>query len=44
MYVGAALVEDPVEARFDREARQHAVFAAVPVAGGEVHRPPFVVQ
>lgn len=44
MYVGAALVEDPVEAGLDGEAGQHAVLAAVAVAGRQVHGPALVVQ
>lgn len=44
MYVRSALVKDPVEARLDGKARQHAVLGAVAVAGGEVDGAALVVQ
>lgn len=44
MDVGATLVVDPVEARLDGEPGQHAVFAAVPVTGGDVDGAALVVQ
>lgn len=44
MDVGATLVVDPVEAGLDSEPGQHAVLAAVSVAGGDVHGAALVVQ
>lgn len=37
-------VVDPVEASLDGQASQHAVLAAVPIRGGDVHRAALVVQ
>lgn len=44
VYVCSALVVDPVKSCLDGQPGQHAVLAAIPVAGGDVHRTSFVVQ
>lgn len=44
MDVSFGLIIDPVEAGLHRQPGQRAVFALVPIRGGDVHGPALVVQ